>query len=480
MKKKLTSVLAASVAMSAVLAGCGSNNDNNNAASPSASASASPSASASASASPSASASEPAKVDPFSMTVRHIQIGEPRKFRLAILNSVLDNVKKDVPEVTFELDGVEDSVNRFTKLPAEMAAGNPPKIFSLFAGAGDAQKYAKAGRLLDLTPIIDELGLKDKFLSVLDPWSVDGKVYGLPIGGNTEGVFYNKDLFAKYNLEAPTTWDALIKAADTFKKNGITPIAVGSKAGWVPNMFVNTLIGRIAGENTNAGFITGEAKWNSPDVVSAYQQYADFEKAGYFTKGELGKTYDDMLNDFIAGKAGMMFDGSWRNSAFTDQKDAEGKPAIGAALAGKVSYIALAPVPNGKGDQTAMNANYAEGYGFSADLNDSELAVVKSFIKNLYSDEMQLRGLLEDGVLPSMKLSDESLAKVTNPLLKEVLDALKNASKTFPHFDQIVQSKVYSETETQLQKLIAGKATAQQVGDAIQKVQDAENAASAK
>lgn len=479
MKKKLTSVLAASVAMSALLAGCGGNNDNNGAASPSATESASPGASAPA-ASPTASESQAPKVEPFSMTVRHIQIGEPRKFRLAILNSVLDNVKKDVPEVSFELDGVEDSVNRFTKLPAEMAAGNPPKIFSLFAGAGDAQKYAKAGRLLDLTPIIDELGLKDKFLSVLDPWSVDGKVYGLPIGGNTEGVFYNKELFAKYNLEAPTTWDALITAADTFKKNGITPIAVGSKAGWVPNMFVNTLIGRIAGEGTNAGFITGETKWNSPDVVAAYQQYADFEKAGYFTKGELGKTYDDMLNDFIAGKAGMMFDGSWRNSAFTDQKDAEGKPAIGAALAGKVSYIALAPVPNGKGDPTAMNANYAEGYGFSADLNDNELAVVKSFIKNLYSDEMQLRGLLEDGVLPSMKLSDESLAQVTNPLLKEVLDALKNASKTFPHFDQIVQSKVYSETETQLQKLIAGKATPQQVGDAIQKVQDAENAASAK
>lgn len=466
MKKKLASVLAVSMAMSAFLAACGSKDNNDNG-------SASTSPSASPSGSPSASPSEPAspaKVENFTVSLRHIQIGDAQKFRKAILDDVVKKTEAEVPGLKIELDPVEDNTNRFTKLPAEMAAGNPPKIFDVFGGAGDTQKYAKAGRMLDLTDIINDLGLKDKFLNVLDPFSVDGKVYALPIGGNTEGIFYNTELFQKYNLNPPTTWDDLIKAADTLKQNGITPFAVGSKGAWVPNMLVNTLIGRIAGENTNAGFITGDSKWNSPDVVSAYQLIADWEKKGYFTKGELGKEYDGMLNDFVAGKAGMMFDGSWRSSAFKND-------AVGATIAGKVAFVSLPAVPNGKGNQTAVNANYGEGYGFSADLNDKEKEAVKAFIKNMYSDEMQLRGLLEDGVLPSMKLSDESMAQVTDPIVKQVLDVLKNASTTFPHFDSVVQSKVYSETETQLQKLIAGQATAQQVGDAIQKVQDAENAA---
>ncbi|WP_027091248.1 extracellular solute-binding protein [Cohnella thermotolerans] len=472
MEKKLVSVLAVSVAMTAFLAACGNGNDNEGS-------SASPSASESPSASPSASApasesASPEKVENFTVSLRHIQIGDAQKFRKAILDDVVKQTEADVPGLKIELDGIEDNVNRFTKLPAEMAAGNPPKIFDVFGGAGDTQKYAKAGRMLDLTPILDELGLKDKFLNgVLDPFSVDGKVYGLPIGGNTEGIFYNTDLFAKYNLNPPTTWDDLIKAADTLKQKGVTPFAVGSKGAWVPNMLVNTFIGRIAGENTNAGFITGASKWNSPDVVAAYQLFADWEKKGYFTKGELGKEYGDMLNDFVAGKAGMMFDGSWRSSAFKND-------AVGAAIAGKVAFVSLPAIPNGKGDQTSVNANYGEGYGFSADLNDNELKAVKAFIKNMYSDEMQLRGLLEDGVLPSMQLSDESIAKVTDPIVKQVLDVLKNAGTTFPHFDSVVQSKVYTETETQLQKLIANKATPQQVGDAIQKVQDAENAAAAK
>jgi raffinose/stachyose/melibiose transport system substrate-binding protein len=408
------------------------------------------------------------------MSLRHIQIGEPQKFRKAILDEVVKRTEAEVPGLKIELEGVEDSVNRFTKLPAEMAAGNPPKIFDVFGGAADTQKYAKAGRMLDLTAILDELGLRDKFLSgVLEPFSVDGKVYGLPIGGNTEGIFYNTEIFQKYGLNPPTTWDDLIKAADTLKSNGITPFATGNKAAWVGNMLVNTLIGRMAGEGTNPGFITGASKWDSPDVIAAYQIIADWESKGYFTKGELGKEYGDMLNDFVAGKAGMMFDGSWRSSAFKND-------AVGAAIAGKVAFVALPPVPGGKGDQTSVNANYGEGYGFSADLNEQELAAVKAFIKNMYSDEMQLRGLLEDGVLPSMKLGDDSVAKVTDPLVKQVIDVLKNAGASFPHFDSIVQSKVNAETEAQLQKLVAGKTKPEAVGAAIQKVQDAENAAAAK
>ncbi|RED65599.1 extracellular solute-binding protein [Cohnella lupini] len=460
MKRNATVMLTLILAMSTLLAACGGKNNNNGTASSSAS------SSASAPASEAASPSEET-VEPFTVSLRHIQIGDPQKFRKAILDEVVKRTEAEVPGVTFELDGIEDAVNRFTKLPAEMAAGNPPKIFDLFGGNADALKYAKAGRLLDLTPIIEELGIKDKFLNVFGQFTLDGKIYGLPIGGSVEGVFYNTELFQANGLNAPTTWDDLVKAADTLKAKGITPFAMGSQAAWVPNMLVGTLVGRYANGFPN-GIVTGDVKWNSPEVVSAYTLYQDWVKNGYFTKGELGKSYDDMLNDFAAGKAGMMFDGSWRSSAFKEG-------AVAAGMAGKVGFVALPALPNAAGDQTSLNANFSNGYGFSSDLDENELKAVTSFIKNLYNDEMQLRGLLEDGVLPSMKLSDESLAQVTDPVVKQVLDVMKAAGSTFVHFDAIAQKPVYSETELQLQKLIAEKASAQEVGDAIQKVQEVEN-----
>lgn len=419
--------------------------------------------------SPSASSFEGA-IEPFTVSLRHIQISDAQKFRKAILDEVVKKTEAEVPGLKFELDGIEDAVNRFTKLPAEMAAGNPPKIFDLFGGNADALKYAKAGRLLDLTPILDELGIRDKFLNVFGQFTWDDKIYGLPIGGSVEGVFYNTELFANNGLNAPTEWDDLVKAADTLKARGVTPFAMASQAAWVPNMLVGTFVGRFVHGFPN-GIVTGEVKWNQPEVVAAYGLYGEWVKKGYFTKGELGKTYDDMLNDFAAGKAGMMFDGSWRSSAFKEG-------AVAASLAGKVGFVALPALPNASGDQTSLNANFSNGYGFSSDLNASELAAVKAFIKNLYNDEMQLRGLTEDGVLPSMKLSEQSLAKVTDPVVKQVLEVMKGAGSTFVHFDAIAQKSVYNETELQVQKLIAGSVTAKEVGDAIQKFQETENAKS--
>ncbi len=408
------------------------------------------------------------KTEPYTVALRHIQIGEAQKFRKAILDDVVKKTEEEIPGLTFELDGVEDSVNRFTKLPAEMAAGNPPAIFDLFGGEGDALKYAAAGRLLDLTPILDELGLADRFLN-LNQFVLDGKVYGLPIGGSTEGFFYNEELFAQYGLKEPTTWEELELAAETLKNNGVTPFAMGSKGAWVPLMLVNTLIGRYAGPDAIDGFPAGSQAWNAPEVVIAFAKYEEWVKKGYFTKGELGLEYADMLNEFLTGKAGMMFDGSWRSSVFRDEAQA-------GALTGKVGYFTMPGVPGGVGDQSYVNGNYSNGYGFSSNLNEREMAAVKAFINNLYNDEMQLRGLLEDGVLPSIKLSADAINQVEDKIVKKVMTIMSASGGAFSHYDSTVQSDVYKETETQIGKLIAGMSTPQEVADAIEQVQQAANA----
>ena len=467
MKKRLgIAILILFVALSTVLAACGSSKNEN-----AANGNSTGGGVTGGNTGGETSGKEPqADAEPFTVSLRHIQIGEAQKFRKAILDDVVKQTEAEVPGLKFELDGVEDQVNRFTKLPAEMAAGNPPKIFDLFGGAGDALKYAKAGRLLDVTPIIEELGIADKFLN-LSQFTLDGRVYGLPIGGSTEGFFYNIPMFEKYGIKVPTTLEELEAAAETLKQNGITPFAMGSKGAWVPLMMVNTLIGRYAGPEAIDGFPAGTHAWNSPEVTAAFAKYEEWVKKGYFTKGELGLEYADMLNQFVTGKAGMMFDGSWRSSVFKDPEQA-------GELTGKVGFFPMPAVPGGKGDQTFVNGNYSNGYGFSADLDERELAAVKAFIKNMYSEEMQLRGLLEDGVLPSMKLSEDALGKVEDPLVKQIMETMRQAGGAFSHFDSTVSSDVYKESEAQIQKLIAGQATAAQVTEALQKVQQEANAKS--
>lgn len=48
--------------------------------------------------------------------------------------------------------------------------------------------------------------------------SSDGKVYGLPIGGFVEAVWYNKDIFKENNLSVPENWEEFNDVCKGLKK----------------------------------------------------------------------------------------------------------------------------------------------------------------------------------------------------------------------------------------------------------------------
>ncbi|ASA23164.1 extracellular solute-binding protein [Paenibacillus donghaensis] len=466
MKKSLTLLLSLMVVSSSLLAGCGGNNNAAN------NQEASPPATDTAAATNAVSTEDPVSSEPFEMTIRHTQVGADKQKRLAILEDVVGKVQTEVPGLTFKLDGVDSDVNRKEKLRGEMAAGNPPEIFDLF-GSPDSKIYAKESKLLDLTPILEELGIKDKF-SNLDPFTYEGKIYGLPIGGSGEGFFYNKEYYTGKGWVAPTTFAELEQQLADIKADGKVPLAGASKAGWVPLMLANHLWSRYAGPEVTAKFATGEAKWNDPEMIKGFAKYKEWIDKGYFKKGELGFEYAEYTTQFTSGEAILMYDGTWKSSVFKAGQSGEG-------LIGKVGFFNIPAVEGGVGDQTALMRDVNNGYGFSASAGEDprQLAAVTSFIKNMYNEEMQLRGLVEDGVLPAMKIDQNVLNEnITDDLMSEIVAVLNSSQSSFPAFDSLVQADVTTEiSNIQIQKLIGGQTTPEKMSEALQQVQEEANAA---
>lgn len=457
MKKSLTLLLSLFFVASALLAGCGSSNDKNTADKGSAGTNNKP--------------ANEAKVsdEPFEITIRHTQIGEAKKFRLAILEDVVKKTQEAVPGLTIKLDGVDSEVNRKEKLRGEMAAGKPPEVFDVF-GSPDAALYAKEGLMLDLTPILDELGLKDKF-SDLGPFTHDGKVYGLPIGGSIEGIFYNKEYFEQKSLTVPKTLDELEAIAEKIKADGKIPFAQSSKDAWIPLMTTNNLWSYYAGPEVTYGFKTGETKWTDENVVKGVAKHQEWVQKGYFKKGELGFEYADMRNQVITGEAIMMMDGSWANSVFRD-------PAQAGDLVGKIGYFSMPPLK--EGDPFVVMQDSNNGYGFSSSVGEDprKVAAVKEFIKNMWTDEMQLRGLKEDGVLPALKMDLEQMKTTSDdPLMQDIFKAVSEIGKPFPAFDALVQAEVNTAIGMGIQQIIGGEIDPQKMLENVQAAQDAANAA---
>ncbi|HKE59569.1 MAG TPA: ABC transporter substrate-binding protein [Pyrinomonadaceae bacterium] len=92
-----------------------------------------------------------------------------------------------------------------------------------------------AGQFLtELTPFLQQKGLNGPDADFVEtslalgryPYQT-GPLYALPYVGNSQLFFYRKDLFAKYNLKEPSSWDDVLTAAKTIQEKETTDKTYG-------------------------------------------------------------------------------------------------------------------------------------------------------------------------------------------------------------------------------------------------------------
>lgn len=102
-----------------------------------------------------------------------------------------------------------------TKMRLQLSAGEKvPDIMIIHDFI--VPQFVKAGWLLDLTNKIPKNDLLDNFQAV----SLKGKRYGVPNQSSTVSLMYRKDLFERFNLKAPATFDEYLKTAQFLKQKG--------------------------------------------------------------------------------------------------------------------------------------------------------------------------------------------------------------------------------------------------------------------
>lgn len=91
-------------------------------------------------------------------------------------------------------------------------------------------KYSSDGEgFYDLYQLSDQIDLSNFSESDLNYGIVNGKLNAIPIALNTHSIFINKDIYDKYGVDIPKSWDDYFKAAEIMKKDGIYPISMGDK-----------------------------------------------------------------------------------------------------------------------------------------------------------------------------------------------------------------------------------------------------------
>jgi len=120
------------------------------------------------------------------------------------------------------------------KIKIDMASNNLPDIFYYWAITSLKPMYEE-NLILDVNKYFEiskTVKAEDFVRYALDAYSPDGeKIYAVPLVGSLDYFACNRELFKKYNLKYPETYDDLLAVSKVFLANGITPLAVGSKGG---------------------------------------------------------------------------------------------------------------------------------------------------------------------------------------------------------------------------------------------------------
>lgn len=109
-----------------------------------------------------------------------------------------------------------------TSVLYDFAAGNEPDVLFFFAASADS-----APILSRVVPIV-EINAAYPALNLPEVPALresDGRIYAIPVRSFWEGLFVNTDLFERYGLELPTTWDRLEIAIARFREEGVVPIS---------------------------------------------------------------------------------------------------------------------------------------------------------------------------------------------------------------------------------------------------------------
>ncbi|MFQ7078251.1 MAG: hypothetical protein ACLRSW_10120, partial [Christensenellaceae bacterium] len=96
--------------------------------------------------------------------------------------------------------------------------------------ANTVAQYYGTGKLVDFTPYLNSKNPYNEnkvWKTTLreDAYRTDDKtqeIYNLSMEGNALVAFYNKKIFAQYDVEVPSDWNSLISALDTLKLAGYT------------------------------------------------------------------------------------------------------------------------------------------------------------------------------------------------------------------------------------------------------------------
>jgi len=372
-----------------------------------------------------AATSAPAATEAQTIEISYVGILAEDEGFAKIISELSEEFAASHPGVTYKYENVP--LGDVTQKIQLLAGTNKlPTAFNF--DTGDAlTALIESGQALELEQPFREAGVYDRInpaaLGIARSIVAGGGFYALPLELNIEGFWYNKQLFADNGLQAPTTWDEMMQAAEVFHAQGIQPFAVAGKEKWPLTRLINAYAQRRFGYNAMEQVSTGALSITDPGFIEAAQAVQDMGELGYLGQSVNTLDYGTAQDLFLQGQAAMFYMGSWALRDFND-------PAKNKIGAENIGLFNVPLVTGGSGTLDDWNINVGTVTIVSKAAYDAS-PLVAEWIEYVFSNYGD-RSMGELGAVTPFKVENmpDNVPPLTQSTL-ELLDSAKNGSKWF-------------------------------------------------
>lgn len=232
---------------------------------------------------------------------------------VSIIKPVLKQFEAENPDIRIEF--IHIPKNYFQKLQLLIASNLIPDV--MFVNNVDSSLFVQNHIFLDLSPNLDNdkfISSKDFFQKSLDAFTYQKHLFAIPRDISNLVIYYNKDIFDKYNVPYPSNnWDfsGFLAASQKLTKdiNGdkrIDVFGIGFEdypLFWMPFLWSNG--GGLIDKNLKTVLI------NKPESIEAVQFYADLRNKYHVAPSLSEAGSAKMTQMFLQGKIAMQINGRW-------------------------------------------------------------------------------------------------------------------------------------------------------------------------
>jgi raffinose/stachyose/melibiose transport system substrate-binding protein len=312
------------------------------------------------------------------------------------------------------------------KLQTALNSGAPPDIF-MARGGGKLADIVDAEQVMDISDKVDPATKAAVSEGVLNAFTVDGKLYGMPTAVLPGGMYYSKDLFKKAGITGtPKTMSELEAAVGKLKAAGIQPIALGAKDAWPAAHYYYFFALRDC----------------SKDVMDKAAEDKKFDDPCWTKAGQGAGSSAGLLANH---KTAMELMGAW-------------EPGVVASLTpdkkplSDLGWFPFPSVDGGQGDPAAMMGG-VDGYACSAKAPKECPAFLNFYMQKKYQENYAK-------AFQTLPASKDAQGVVKDPALQAILTSYNNAPYVQVWLDTLYGQNVGNALNSGVVNMLAGKGDA--------------------